>query len=74
MEATFKYNITDILGEINGETDLIPYWIKLDLLDKHIPIEINPLNVKDDSFNVEYGFITYTETDGTIEVCWKLQK
>lgn len=70
MEKTFRFNLLKILNEVNGEPDLIPYWIKLDLLDRGVPIEIDTLDIKDDYFNVNNGTLSYVEKDNILEVKW----
>lgn len=70
MEKTFKYNLVKILQEVNGEPDLIPYWIKLDLLDRGVPIEVDPMNVRDDQFGVVYGELTSNINEGILVIKW----
>jgi hypothetical protein len=75
MEMNFKYNLVNILQEVNGEPDLIPYWIKLDLMDRNVPITIDPTNIKDDVFSVEVGYITYNTNDyGFLNLIWTVNK
>ncbi|MGL4521365.1 MAG: hypothetical protein ACRCWQ_02270 [Bacilli bacterium] len=74
METIFKYNLIEILNEINGEEDLIPYWIKLDLLDRGVPIEVDPLEVKNQRFAVRYGEISYIEHDNELVIKWSNKK
>lgn len=71
METIFEYNLQEILKEINGEPALIPYWIKLDLLDHGVPINIDPLDVKNEYFNVHSGKIEYNNLNGMLIVKWK---
>lgn len=74
MEKTFKFNLVKILQEVNGEPDLIPYWIKLDLLDRGVPIEVDPLYIRDPFFDVSEGTLSYFEQDGFLEIKWLTQK
>lgn len=70
----FKYNLVKILQDVNGEVELIPYWIKLDLMDRNVPIVIDPTDVKDNIFTVEFGQITYNHIDGFLELKWTVNK
>lgn len=70
MEATFKYDLGSLLNEVNNEPELIPYFIKLDLLDGGIPIEIDPTRISDNLFGVTNGTISYSQTDKEIIVKW----
>lgn len=74
METIFRYNIFKILEEVNAEPELIPYWIKLDLLDRKVPIIINPMNVKDYVFDVRSGTITNYYENGFIYLIWTTNK
>lgn len=74
MERHFRYNIVKILQDINGESDLIPYWIKLDLLDRNVPIIIDPLKVSDKVIEVEYGSIEVKNEDEYIWIKWTVNK
>lgn len=74
MEKTFKFNLVKILQEVNGEPDLIPYWIKLDLLYRGIPIEVDPLHVRDPFFTVRTGTLSYFEQNGFLEIKWIANK
>lgn len=70
METIFKYKLGDVLNDVNNEPELIPYWVKLDLLDNGVPIEIEPLRVSDNLFEVRSGNVTYTQTEKEIIVIW----
>lgn len=74
METTFNYNISEILQDVHGEPDLIPYWIKLDLLDHGVPIEINPRDVADSDYSVSRGNIKHFEKDGCMVLVWTVNK
>lgn len=64
----FKYDIDKILEEVNNEADLIPYWIKLDLMEKGVPIEIDAMDVGCQYFRVETGSIDYSFNNGIIYI------
>ena len=74
MERTFRYNLVKVLREVNGEPELVPYWIKLDLLDRGVPIEVDPLNVRDDHFDVMYGKLSYFTNEGMLVIRWTVDK
>lgn len=74
MEKTFRYNLVKVLQEVNGEPELVPYWIKLDLLDRGVPIEVDPLNVRDDQFKVVYGKLGYFTNEGMLVLRWTVDK
>lgn len=74
METIFRYNIVKILQEVNGEPELIPYWIKLDLLDRNVPIKIDPMNIRNKFFEVDNGEIKIKIEDGLIELLWIVNK
>lgn len=74
METTFNYKIADLLQDVHGEHDLIPYWIKLDLLDNGVPIEIDPCRVRDQEFSVRHGHIKHFEKDGYLVLVWTVNK
>lgn len=75
MAKTFKYQIDEVLNEVNGEHRLIPYWIKLDLLDNGVPIEVDPLHVDDNMFSVSIGDIKIKiDNEWVVHIKWTADK
>lgn len=65
-----KYSIPALLHDVNGEPALVPYMVKLDLLDRGIPVIVDPLDVADGELAVSEGSIDFNFKELYLEVIW----
>lgn len=54
-----EIDLNKLLLEANEEIELLPYFVKLELTEKGIPIKIDPTNIRDPDFVIERGFMDY---------------
>ena len=70
---TTTINILDILKESDFELELVPYMLKLHLLESNIPVILDVLSIRSGTPIVSHGILTAIETDFTITYTWNLK-
>lgn len=54
-----EIDLNKLLMEANEEIELLPYFVKLELTRKGIPVNIDPTNVRDPDFTLNSGSMDY---------------
>lgn len=62
------YRIDDLLADAHGEPDLVPYMLKLRLLEAGIPVIIDPADVRNNEIYVGRGTLSATVNGDFIEI------
>lgn len=67
MKSTMKtkliLNLSQILDEAQNEFDLVPYFVKLILRERGIPVKLNLSDLRYQPFEVEKGKLDWTIDD-----------
>ncbi|AAQ81365.1 hypothetical protein PHG31p45 [Aeromonas phage 31] len=55
MKTNLKLDLESLFDSVCGEVDLMSYFVKLQMRDYKIPVEINPMNISWQPFEVTSG-------------------
>lgn len=65
-------DLNHILDEAQGESDLVPYFVKLILKERGIPVKINLKELRHQPFEVESGRLDWEINDNLMmEICYE---
>lgn len=61
----------DLLIQSNYELDLVPYMLKINLLESGIPVIIDPLSIRSNLLVLKHGELTVSDNGLTVTYTWK---
>ncbi|AIA65038.1 hypothetical protein AVV44_gp200 [Cronobacter phage S13] len=58
-----KINLVKLFAECNYERNLLPYMLKITLLEHGYPIDLDPLQVSDKRIQLKHGQLNFGYSD-----------